>query len=109
MSELSSADRSRLRSAAHGLEPVVLVGRDGLTPTVVRAVHEALAARELIKVRLAGDREERARLAADVAERARASLVGTIGRIAILYREHADPARRRYAGPPPPRGDAGGR
>jgi RNA-binding protein len=109
VSELTSADRARLKSAAHGLEPVVLVGRDGLTPTVVQAVHEALAARELIKVRLAGDREERARLAADVAKRAEASLVGTIGRIAILYREHADPARRRYAGPPPPRGEGGER
>jgi RNA-binding protein len=109
VSELTSADRARLRSAAHGLEPVVLIGRDGLTPTVVRAVHEALAGRELIKVRLVGGREERARLACVVAERAEASLVGTIGRIAILYRQHADPARRRYAGPPRPRGDAGGR
>ncbi|HET6343149.1 MAG TPA: YhbY family RNA-binding protein [Gemmatimonadota bacterium] len=109
MSELTSADRARLRSAAHGLEPVVLVGRDGLTPTVVRAVHEALTARELIKIRLAGDREQRARLAAEVAERGEASLVGTIGRIAILYREHADPAKRRYAVPSPPRGEADGR
>ena len=108
MSELTGANRARLKSAAHGLDPVVLVGREGLTPTVVRAVDQALAARELIKVRLAGGRDERARLAADVAEWAEASLVGTIGRIAILYREHADPARRLYAGPASPGGDPGG-
>jgi RNA-binding protein len=95
LSELSSRQRSRLRSLAHSLEPAVLVGRAGVTDAVVKEIDDALEARELIKVRLAGDRDERARAAADIAERTRSALAGRIGRLAILYRQSADPARRK--------------
>ena len=100
MAGLTSRQRSHLRSAAHGLAPVVLVGRAGPTEAVVREVDDALAARELIKIRLAGDWDARQRTAAAIAERTAAELAGTIGRIAILYRQSADPARRRIALPP---------
>ena len=100
MSGLTSRQRSALRSQAHELEPVVLVGRAGVTAAVIREVDEALSARELIKVRLAGDRAERAASADAVAEAVRADLAGRIGRIAILYRAHPDPARRKVRLPP---------
>jgi RNA-binding protein len=97
---LTSRQRSHLRSAAHALDPTVLVGRAGVTDAVAREVDEALEARELIKVRLPGDRDERARAAAAIAERTGAEVAGRVGRIAILYRENPDPARRRIALPP---------
>jgi RNA-binding protein len=77
------------------MEPAVLVGRAGVTDAVAREVDDALEARELIKVRLTGDREERAALAAAIAERTSAELAGRIGRIAILYRRNPDPEQRR--------------
>jgi len=73
----------------------VLVGRAGVTDAVVREVEDALEARELIKVRLAGDRDERAGAAAAIAERTASELAGQIGRVAILYRRNPDPARRK--------------
>ena len=95
MTGLSSRQRSRLRSLAHGLDPVVRVGRAGVTDAVLREVDEALAARELIKVRLSGERDERAGEAASIADPTGAALAGLIGRVAILYRRHPDPERRR--------------
>lgn len=95
MSGLTSRQRSALRALAHGLEPVVLVGRAGVTEAVIREVEDALAARELIKVRLSGDRVERAAAAEAIAAAAGAEVAGRIGRIAILYRPQRDPARRR--------------
>lgn len=95
MSGLTSRQRSRLRSLAHSLDPAVLVGRAGITEAVVREIDDALEARELIKVRLAGDRDERAQAAAAIAERTRSDLAGRIGRLAILYRRNPDPARRK--------------
>jgi len=97
---LTSRQRSHLRSAAHALDPLVLVGRAGVTDAVVREVDEALEARELIKVRLPGDRDARARAAAAIAARTGAELAGRVGRIAILYRENPDPGRRRISLPP---------
>jgi RNA-binding protein len=72
----------------------VLVGRAGVTDAVVKEIDDALEARELIKVRLTGDREERAEAAAAIAARTRSELAGLIGRVAILYRRQPDPARR---------------
>ncbi|HYO45103.1 MAG TPA: YhbY family RNA-binding protein [Gemmatimonadota bacterium] len=86
---MTSRQRSDLRSVAHSLDPVVLVGRVGVTGAVVREIDDALEARELIKVRLSGDRGERA------------EVVGQIGRALILYRENPDPSRRRIELSPP--------
>jgi RNA-binding protein len=94
MTGLTSRQRSALRALAHGLDPVVLVGTAGVTDAVLREVDEALAARELIKIRLAGDRDERAAAADAIASRAHAEVAGRIGRVAILYRRQPDPARR---------------
>ena len=66
---------------------------------MIREVDDALAARELIKVRLSGDRDERAAAADDLAARVGAETAGRIGRVSILYRRHPDPARRKIALP----------
>ena len=100
MSALTSRQRSHLRSLAHGLDPTVLLGRAGLTDAVAREIDEALEARELIKVRLAGDRDERAAAAEAIAARTGAEIAGRIGRIAILYRRSSDPGRRTVELPP---------
>lgn len=100
MSGLTSRQRSHLRSLAHSLEPVVLVGRAGVTDAVVREIDDALEARELIKVRLSGDSDERAASSAAIADRTRAGVAGRIGRVVILYRRNRDPSRRRVDLPP---------
>ena len=78
----------------------MLVGRAGVTDAVVREVDDALEARELIKIRLPGDREQRTRAAAAIAARTASDLAGQVGRIAILYRRNPDPARRKVDLPP---------
>ena len=92
--ELSSSQRARLRSLAHGLSPTVQVGQRGVTEAVVRSLDEALGAHELVKVKLAGEREDRQAMAEDLADRTGAAIAGTIGRMAILYRPHPDPEKR---------------
>lgn len=93
--ELTSAQRKRLRGLAHPLEPVVQVGQKGLVRSVVDEVDRALGHHELIKVKLAGEREERRELALELARRVGAGLVGVIGTVAILYRRHPDPDARK--------------
>src|SRR5688500_13662412 len=99
MAGLTSRQRAHLRALAHDLAPVVTVGKAGPTDAVHREVDDALAARELIKVKLPGDREERAALADEIERAGRAEIVGAIGRVAILWRRQRDPARRRVALP----------
>jgi RNA-binding protein len=84
---LTGAQRQRLRGLAHGLEPVVQVGHAGVTDAVMQAVDAALAAHELIKVRLHQPEDKRGS-ASELAERAGAALCGLVGHTVILYRAH---------------------
>jgi RNA-binding protein len=99
MSDLSGKQRRWLRGEAHLLKAVVQLGARGLTDSVVAEVDTALEAHELIKVRLVGGRDEREAMAADLADRVEAQAVGLTGRVAILFRPHDDPERRRIRPP----------
>jgi RNA-binding protein len=89
MQTLSGKQQRHLRALAHGLDPVVIVGKEGASQGVLTATDQALADHELVKVRLPDlDRDERAQIAQQIAEGTEAALAGTVGRIAILYRRH---------------------
>ncbi|MFP5246232.1 MAG: ribosome assembly RNA-binding protein YhbY, partial [Thermoanaerobaculia bacterium] len=73
---------------AHPLAPVVRVGKAGVTESVIAETKKSLASHELIKVRIDVDESaERKSLAEKLASAADAHLAGTVGKIAILYRE----------------------
>lgn len=89
MSELTLTrdERLRLRARAHHLNPVVLLGAAGLTEAVFKETDRALAAHELIKVRIPGDdRDEREAICAQLADRLGAARVQVIGKLLVLYR-----------------------
>jgi RNA-binding protein len=86
---LSGKQRRFLRAEAHGLEPIVMVGKEGLTPTVVAAVEHALLAHELIKIRVLDNAPiERKEISERLPSMVRAELAGMVGRILILYKRH---------------------
>lgn len=94
--------RLALRSQAHHLDPVVLLGANGLTDAVMHEIDRALTAHELIKVRVpSDDREERQAIYAEVAEKLGAARVQMIGKLLIFWRpaeesdrQNADEAAR---------------
>lgn len=88
---LTSKERAYLRGLAHSLEPVVRIGRGGVSDSVVAETVRALEAHELIKVRVDADEaSERRAMADDLADRTGADLAGTVGKIAMLYRSRED-------------------
>lgn len=82
---LNGAQRRHLRSLAHPLKPVVIVGEAGISDTVLSALDDALAAHELVKIRLRQppDKKEAARQLADAS---RSALCGIVGHTVVLYR-----------------------
>lgn len=99
MTDLTGKQRRWLRGQAHPLKPVVQLGEKGLTDAVVAEVDRSLDAHELIKVRLVGERDEREAQAADLADRVDAEAVGLTGKIAIFFRPHSEPDKRRLRPP----------
>jgi putative YhbY family RNA-binding protein len=104
MSELilTRDERLALRARAHHLNPVVLLGAAGLTEAVVKETDRALAAHELIKVRIPGDdRDQRDAIGAELAGRLGAARIQAIGKLLVLYRPR--PEETAPAKPPPAR------
>jgi RNA-binding protein len=87
MIELNARQRRHLKALAHPLQPVVQVGNKGVTDPVISVTLKALAAHELVKVKvgkdLAIDRREGAE---PFAQATNSTLVAVIGRVWVLYR-----------------------
>ncbi|KAB2969138.1 MAG: ribosome assembly RNA-binding protein YhbY [Thermoanaerobaculia bacterium] len=95
MSELTGRQRRQLRGLAHALSPIVQVGKEGVTPALAAQVGRALDAHELIKVRFLAGKEEKHLLVAELAAATGAAEAGVVGHVAILYRAHPDPKKRK--------------
>ena len=91
MPVLSPKQRQFLRRLAHPLSPLVRIGKAGLTPAVVDETNHALRAHELIKVRIeVEDRGQRRDVMGQLVADSAAVLVGSVGKVAVLYRARED-------------------
>lgn len=102
--ELTPAQRKDKRGQAHHLDPVVMIGADGLTAAVEREVDAALKAHGLIKVRMFNDdRAVRDAALARLADALGAAAVQHIGKLLVLWRPPAEreKAQRDERGPGP--------
>lgn len=92
---MTTKQRAYLKSLAMTMEPIFQVGKNSITPELVGAVSEALAARELIKLSVlkncGDDPKELAQL---LAERTRSQVVQVIGKKIVLYKEGRDKNKR---------------
>jgi putative YhbY family RNA-binding protein len=85
--ELTPARRKELRGDAHHLDPVVMIGNDGLTPAVQKEADLALNAHGLIKIRVfSDDRVAREAMLGQLADALNAAPVQHIGKLLVLWR-----------------------
>ncbi len=92
--ELTIAERKAHRAEAHHLDPVVMIGNDGLTPAVVKETDAALKAHGLIKVRVQGDdRAAREAIYLQLADQLNAAPIQHIGKLLVLWRPIPEKAR----------------
>ena len=101
MSELKGFQKKYLRGRAHKLQPVVYIGQKGVTDAVCASLTDALNAHELVKVKFVENKEKKAKqaISAELEKKTGAALAGLIGHVAILYRAHPDPDKRKIVLP----------
>ena len=92
---LRGLEKKYLRGLAHHLKPVVLVGKNGLTESLLAAIESALDDHELIKVKFNEFKEEKKTLSKEMERKSKAELVGLIGNVAIFYRRQAEASKRK--------------
>lgn len=91
---LSPSQKRYLRSLAHDLHPVILLGAKGATEAVVKELDLALSHHELVKVKLSGgDKEEREAQIQTLLDGTSAESVQQIGHVVVLFRRNEDDPR----------------
>ena len=93
--ELTSKKKQFLKGKAHKLQPFVTIGKNGMTTSVLKEIDRTLDHHELIKVKVVEeDRDIFCTMVNSIAEETEATLIGALGRIAILYR--LNPENNRF-------------
>ena len=87
---LTARERSHLKARAHSLEPSVVVGHGRVTDGVATEIDRALKARELIKVKILADRDERDEIAEAISTRTDSAIVQQVGKVVVLWRPKPD-------------------
>lgn len=76
-----------LRALGTGIDPIIQIGKAGITEPLIKQVDEALEARELIKVRVLHNHDEEPKTTAKIlADKTGAELIQVVGRNLLLYR-----------------------
>lgn len=84
---LSNKQKQHLKSLAHSLKPVILLGQHGLTEGVMAEIELALAHHELIKIKVATeDREQKVLVMDTIVKEVNAEKVQSIGKTLVVYR-----------------------
>lgn len=89
---MNSKQISYLRSLAHNINPVVMIGNNGLSESVLKEIDNSLKAHELIKIKVQGDeRELRLQILQEICEKLGAVEVQHIGKQLVVYRKADKP------------------
>lgn len=84
---ITPAQRKSLKADAHSLNPVVMIGADGLSPAVLKEAKLAIKHHGLIKIRVFGDdREARIAIYEELCDKLDAAPVQHIGKLLVLWK-----------------------
>ena len=85
--KLTTKQIAHLRGLAHSLNPVVMLGNNGLTDNIMKEIELNLNAHELIKIQVAGDdRDARKAIYDEICAKTNALAVHHIGKQLVVYR-----------------------
>lgn len=85
---ITTKQRASLRSLGNALDPVMQIGKDGLSENVLTSIDQLLEARELVKIKVLKNCDyDTKTLANEIANKLGAEVVQVIGFIMILYKK----------------------
>jgi len=83
---LTNPQIRKFKAAAQLMEPLLKVGKAGLSDGFIRTVSETLDRHELVKIKFAEFKEQKKELAPLLAEKTGSHLVMRVGNVMVLHR-----------------------
>ncbi len=96
---MNSARKKQLKTQAHSLKPVIIVGQSGLTESVLKEIEVTLETHELIKIKIRAEKEERKLVQEQITSHTKAELIQSIGQIIVVYRKRPEKKVDKITGP----------
>ena len=85
--KLTNNQKKHLRSLAHDLRPIVMVGQHGLSKAVLAELESTMTKHELLKIKVrASNRDEKQEMVDKILSFSKAALVQVIGGVLVIYR-----------------------
>lgn len=94
LTPLTNPQIRKLKALGQRMEPMLKVGKAGLSEGFLKTVDDALNQHELIKIKFAEFKEQKKELAPQLAEKTSSHLVHRVGNVVVLYREN--PSRAQH-------------
>lgn len=84
MDNLTGKQKMRLRAMAHGLDPMIRIGKNGLTEGILLSIEKAFKDSELVKIRFIKRKDEKEEIIALIIEKTQSHLIEQIGNTAVF-------------------------
>ena len=89
--QLTQKQKKFLTGIAHGLNPMIIIGANGVTESLMAELERTLEHHELLKIKMASaDREDRKTIVDYILDQTGAVLVQSIGKTCVIYRQSED-------------------
>ena len=92
---LTGKQKAKLKGQAHGLKPVIQVGKAGVEEPQIMSIKRALHEHELIKIKFLDYKDHKQEISENIARATGSEVVDIIGNVLILYWENMDMGRRK--------------
>src|SRR5262245_39774501 len=89
LKSLANPEIRRLKAAAQRLDPILKIGKAGLSDGFVQSVNDALSQHELVKIKFVEFKDQKKVLAPQLADRTASHLVMRVGNVMVLHRPAA--------------------
>src|SRR5215469_8755746 len=86
LNPLTNPEIRRLKAAAQRLEPILKIGKAGLSDGFVQSVNDALSQHELVKIKFVEFKDQKKELAPQLADKTASHLIMRVGNVMVLHR-----------------------
>ena len=93
--KLTNPQIRKLKGLGQLLEPMLKMGKAGLSDGFLKTVDESLALHELIKIKFDALKDQKKELSQQLSTRSHSHLVMRVGHVVVLFRQNPDPAKQK--------------
>ena len=100
---MSPEQKKELKTQAHLLKPIIMIGQAGLTEAVLKEIEIALDIHELLKIKVRAERDERKEIFQQICTATKSEMIQSIGQVIVVYRKKppkpqkkSEPQRKRH-------------